>query len=422
VDYLPGRHADNHRKDEFLMSDVLVSVENISKKFCRSLKKSLWYGMQDLGSELLGQQHGGNGELRPHEFWAVKDVSFELKRGECLGLIGHNGAGKTTLLRMLNGLIKPDRGRIVMRGRVGAIIALGAGFNPILTGRENIYVNASMLGLSKREIDGKIDEMIDFAEIGEFIDSPVQNYSSGMAVRLGFAVSSAIKPDVVVLDEVLAVGDSYFRAKCYQRISSLLEKSAVILVSHNMDQISQICSSAITMNSGHCVCAGDVGECMQSYNQANVYIPGNAERSEYCSPGGSINSKSFSELVEYGGSLHLHIVLGLSYKVETADVKISIFTSAGQIVAEGYTKASGKSYCLDSGVAGLTLSIGPLYLKEGAYSASVVVLNRHNNEHLYWGSRIFDFKARGPVFGSGSIMLPIDVSITDAIDRLGVTV
>ena len=142
------------------MSEVLVKVDSVSKKFCRTLKKSLWYGMQDLGNELLGRRHGGDGKLRSEEFWAVKDVSFGLKRGECLGVIGHNGAGKTTLLRMLNGLIKPDQGRIEINGRVGALIALGAGFNPVLTGRENIYVNGSVLGLNKREIDEKIDEII----------------------------------------------------------------------------------------------------------------------------------------------------------------------------------------------------------------------------------------------------------------------
>src|SRR6202044_629424 len=150
-------------------------VDGVSKKFCRDLKRSLWYGVQDIAGDLLG---GGSSqkELRRDEFWAVRDVSFELKRGECLGLIGHNGAGKTTLLKMLNGLIKPDCGRIEMRGRVGALIALGAGFNPILTGRENIYVYGSVLGLAKREIDTKLEDIIDFAEIREFIDAPVQSY------------------------------------------------------------------------------------------------------------------------------------------------------------------------------------------------------------------------------------------------------
>ena len=199
------------------MGETLIKVEGLSKKFCRSLKKSMWYGMRDIGSELLGRRHGTDGVLRQDEFWAVKDVNFELKRGECLGLIGHNGAGKTTLLRMLNGLIKPDQGRIEMHGKVGALIALGAGFNPVLTGRENIYVNAAVLGMNKRYVDSKIDEIIDFAEIREFINSPVQTYSSGMNVRLGFAVAAIlIEPDILFLDEVLAVGDIGFAIKCLE--------------------------------------------------------------------------------------------------------------------------------------------------------------------------------------------------------------
>lgn len=234
-----------------MSDDVLVKVEHVSKKFCRTLKRSLWYGVQDVVHEMLGHK-GGDEELRPGEFWAVNDVSFELKRGECLGLIGHNGAGKTTLLRMLNGLIKPDGGRIEMRGRMGALIALGAGFNPILTGRENIYINASVLGLTKQEIDEKIDEIVDFAEIGEFIDSPVKNYSSGMQVRLGFAVAAQVEPDVLIIDEVLAVGDLGFRMKCYTQIGKMLQNSAVIFVSHNMTQVARICDRAMFLDHGSC--------------------------------------------------------------------------------------------------------------------------------------------------------------------------
>ena len=164
--------------------------------------------MQDIAAELLPGQRDleRHATVRPGEFWALDEVSFELRRGECLGLIGRNGAGKTTLLKMLNGLIKPDKVRIEIRGRVGALIALGAGFNPILTGRENIYVNAAVLGMSKAEVDQRIDEIIEFSEIRELIDYPVQTYSSGMTVRLGFSVAAIlIKPDVLFLDEVLAV-------------------------------------------------------------------------------------------------------------------------------------------------------------------------------------------------------------------------
>lgn len=233
------------------VNELLVKVDGASKKFCRSLRKSLWYGMQDLGNELRGRRHGGNGRLRPDEFWAVRDINFELRRGECLGLIGHNGAGKTTLLRMLNGLIKPDQGRIEIRGKVGALIALGAGFNPILTGRENIYINASVLGLPKREVDAKVDEIIEFSEIGDFIDTPVQNYSSGMTVRLGFSVAAVlIKPDVLFLDEVLAVGDIGFVIKCLNTVRRLTAESAVVFVSHSMQFVSAFCTRVIVMQRG----------------------------------------------------------------------------------------------------------------------------------------------------------------------------
>jgi lipopolysaccharide transport system ATP-binding protein len=251
----------------------------VSKKFCLSLKKSLWYGLCDMGRELTGRRRGGGEQgpegdgragLRPKEFWAVNNVSFDLKRGECLGLIGRNGAGKTTLLKMLNGLIKPDAGQIEMRGRVGALISLGAGFNPILTGRENIYVNASVLGLTKKETDAKLDEIIDFAEIGDFIDTPVQNYSSGMAVRLGFAVATAMEPDILLLDEVLAVGDTMFRSKCFQRIGKILSKTSVIFVSHDQNQVARICDRVILLKGGQSVFQGETQEGLALYRGMNV--------------------------------------------------------------------------------------------------------------------------------------------------------
>lgn len=232
------------------MSDTLITVEHVSKKFCRSLKKSLWYGMRDLAADLMGGRPRRHEYLREDEFWALADVSFTLKRGECLGLIGHNGAGKTTLLKMLNGLIKPDRGRIEIRGRVGALIALGAGFNPVLTGRENIYVNAAVLGLSRKETDAKFREIVDFAELGEFIDTPVQSYSSGMTARLGFSIAAAVQPDILLIDEVLAVGDAGFRFKAYRAIADLLPNSAIILVSHSLPQVAKIATRAMLLAHG----------------------------------------------------------------------------------------------------------------------------------------------------------------------------
>jgi len=229
-------------------NDILVEVEGLSKKFCKDLKTSLWYGVKDLTANVLRKEQSN--QLREKEFWAVKDISFTLRRGECLGLIGHNGAGKSTLLKILNGLINPDEGKVTIRGKVGALIELGAGFNPILSGRENIYNNGAILGFSKAEIDAKVEEIIDFSEIREFINMPVQNYSSGMKVRLGFAVAAQMEPDVLIIDEVLAVGDLGFILKCFKTIDQILPKTAIVFVSHSMPMVSRICSQIILLEKG----------------------------------------------------------------------------------------------------------------------------------------------------------------------------
>ena len=247
--------------------DVVLSVQGVSKKFCRSLKRSLFYGVQDIASELVGVRKDNN-QLRQKEFWALQDVSFELKRGESLGLVGANGSGKTTLLRIISGLIKPDRGSVKITGKVAPLIALGAGFNPILTGRENIYVNMSILGLSKEEIDERFDEVVDFAEIGDAIDAPVQTYSSGMAARLGFACAIHTDPDILLIDEVLAVGDIKFRVKCYRRLVKLLENNtSFILVSHNPHSILGICNYSVYLNKGILITWDNTNLVMSEYQK-----------------------------------------------------------------------------------------------------------------------------------------------------------
>lgn len=240
----------NELEDNHTNKEILVSVEGVSKKFCKDLKTSLRYGLIDSVKAVLPLKQTNIQKLRPNEFWAVNDISFTLKRGECIGLIGHNGAGKSTLLKIINGLINPDDGKITIKGKVGALIELGAGFNPILTGRENIYNNAAVLGFSRKEVDEKIDSIIAFSEIEDFIDMPLQNYSSGMKVRLGFAVAAHLEPDVLIVDEVLAVGDLGFVLKCFQKIDQILPNTAMIFVSHNMPMVSRICNQVILMDHG----------------------------------------------------------------------------------------------------------------------------------------------------------------------------
>ena len=249
--------------------DVVLSVRNVSKKFCRDLKKSLFYGIQDIASEMMGLRGSKNATLRKKEFWALNDVSFDLRRGEALGLVGKNGSGKSTLLRVIAGLIKPDIGTVEVKGRVAPLIALSAGFNPVLTGRENIYANMSILGLNKAEIDERFDEVVEFAEIGEAIDSPVQSYSSGMQARLGFASAIHTDPEILLIDEVLAVGDSRFRAKCYRRLDALRQKGTTfILVSHNANSILTVCDSAVYLKYGELITSGDSASVMKQYEES----------------------------------------------------------------------------------------------------------------------------------------------------------
>lgn len=249
------------------MSDTVIKVENVSKKFCRSIKHTMIYGATDLSRSFLGlDQHSES--LRKGEFWAVDNVSFELKRGETLGILGPNGSGKSTILKMLNGIFMPDRGKIEINGRIGALIEVGAGFHPMLTGRENIYINATILGMTKREIDKKFDEIVDFADIGDFIDSPVKHYSSGMYVRLGFSVAAAVNPDIFLIDEVLSVGDLSFKRKCFQRFAELQNNdTSIVFVSHNVRQIQRICNKVILLDSGKIVTEGKSDEVALLYNE-----------------------------------------------------------------------------------------------------------------------------------------------------------
>jgi lipopolysaccharide transport system ATP-binding protein len=243
----------------------LVSVNGVSKKFCRSLKRSLWYGAQDIAYDLVGLSNQPE-RLRPEEFWAVRDVSFDLRRGECIGLLGVNGAGKSTLLKMLNGLIRPDAGEIHIRGKVGALIELGAGFNPLLSGRENVYVNGAVLGLRRREIDAQFERIVDFSGLESFIDSPVQSYSTGMRARLGFAVAAHLRCDLLLIDEVLAVGDVPFRWKCFQHLRRLIaEGTSIIVVTHSPMELSRVAVRSLVMKHGAALFDGALTEGVTRY-------------------------------------------------------------------------------------------------------------------------------------------------------------
>lgn len=233
----------------------LIEAVGVSKKYCRNFRKSLSYAMRDV----LGGLFPGKDRtiLRPDEFWAVKDVSFTLTRGDSLGLIGQNGAGKSTLLKILTGQRALTAGKVITRGRVVALTELGLGFDPVLSGRENAYINGAVLGVPRAKLDLIIEDIIDFAGIREFIDSAVQTYSSGMKARLGFSVATHLNPDILIVDEVLAVGDLAFRRKCVEHIQGFIRRGgSMLLVAHDPYLVQTICNRCLVMEKGRLIFDG----------------------------------------------------------------------------------------------------------------------------------------------------------------------
>ena len=258
------------------MSDTVIRVENLGKKYIIGHQKQPHYtALRDVITDRVKSfsrkllKPFGKQEANPayEEFWALKDLYFEVKQGDIVGIIGRNGAGKSTLLKILSRITEPTHGRIFIKGRVASLLEVGTGFHPELTGRENIYLNGAILGMSKVEIKNKFDEIVNFAEVEKFLDTPVKRYSSGMYVRLAFAVAAHLEPEILVVDEVLAVGDVEFQKKCMGKMGDVATKEGrtVLFVSHNMAAIEQLCGSAILLEKGKVVNQGRSLDVINSY-------------------------------------------------------------------------------------------------------------------------------------------------------------
>jgi lipopolysaccharide transport system ATP-binding protein len=397
------------------MEDVLISVKGVSKKFARDLKRSLYHGLSDVVKGVLHipQKPG----LRKSEFWAVSDVSFDVRRGECIGLIGHNGAGKSTLLKMLNGLIGPDAGSITMRGKIGALIELGAGFNPILTGRENIYNNGAVIGFSKKEIDAKFDSIVEFAEIGSFVDTPVQNYSSGMKVRLGFAIAAQMEPDVLLIDEVLAVGDLGFKIKCMNRIQQLMKKCAVIFVSHAMTQVTVVCTGIVLMDKGRVVFAGnDVGEGVEKYfGKFDQEVPeviavgATALRDvKLSAPAMELNGTDVA--VSSGDPLTMEFTVHIPEDTGRLAFRVAVFNMEYRLVAEVDSENADFTPVRENGHVKVRVQISGLYLRYGRYSVHLHVTDTDKKLKLLRQSGVASFYIRHTATVGADFLLPAEWS------------
>lgn len=248
------------------MSEVAIKLEGISKKYTIGKEKdgSLRGTLASLFSKKAEKQE---------DFWALKDVSFEVKKGDVIGIIGRNGAGKSTLLKVLSQITKPTEGKIEINGRIASLLEVGTGFHPELTGRENIFLNGTILGMTRKEVQSKFDEIVAFSGIEKFIDTPVKHYSSGMYVRLAFAVAAHLEPEILIIDEVLAVGDAEFQKKCLGKMKDVAgEGRTVLFVSHNLAALKNICKSGVYLKNGVVSGVGTIDEVIQSYTKDNSAI------------------------------------------------------------------------------------------------------------------------------------------------------
>jgi len=364
----------------------------------------MWYGFRDILRDTAGFRPK-SGRLRRKEFWAVDDVSFELKKGEALGLIGSNGAGKTTLLKMLNGIIIPDKGNLRIKGRVGALIQLGAGFHPQLTGRENVYINGAILGMGKREIDKKFDAIVEFADIGDFLDTPVKHYSSGMFVRLGFAIAVHCEPDILLVDEVLAVGDLAFAYKCHRKMGEFrLNGGSVVMVTHNMQAIRNMCKQVLWLNNGRIKEIGEVHHVCDLYetyaitngtnNQANVGIRLHYDETVNISKVEFL-CENRQNIIKLGAPLKIRIHYKTSRIVKNPIFIVSIYSVTQVLISNHYSHFDGYQVKSISGEGYVDYIVESPILATGRYICSITISEGEVGNSLDRNEKMFGFSIVG---------------------------
>jgi len=385
----------------------VIAIEGVSKRYSRSLRRSLWYGIKDIGKEVVGRGQYAD-TLRPSEFWALRDVSFGVGRGETVGLIGHNGAGKTTLLKLINGLIKPTAGRISVHGSIRALIALDAGFNPILTGRENVKVASTLLGMNDAEIEQRLEQIIEFSEIGEFIDAPVRSYSTGMVARLGFSIAVHTQPDILLVDEVLAVGDLNFAIKCHRKIKEFRDNGgSIVLVSHNAYSIRSNCDRVVWIEHGLVQDIGPTADICDAYEAAVARQDATSTIDEFADGSVVLAAVRHPNAIESGAPFTLELELEVSRPLERPIVALSFSTAAGQSVVANTSSTDGGDVELLPGHNVLRITYDELPLARGIYGVNVVIAEGTINNQVLAALKRSEFEVRVPRgdLGAGVVRL-----------------
>lgn len=379
------------------MSDIVIKVENLWKEYRlgtinhHTLTRDLqsWWakvrGKEDPNSQLDSRlSHVISHHLQPDDrFWALQNVSFDVKQGDLVGIIGRNGAGKSTLLKILSQVTSPTKGEVRFKGRIASLLEVGTGFHPELTGKENIFLNGAILGMSKADIRNKLDEIVAFAEVEKFIDTPVKRYSSGMYVRLAFAVAAHLEPEILVVDEVLAVGDAQFQKKCLGKMESVgKEGRTIIFVSHNLGAICQLCKTGIHLQNGKLLDLGDIKVVMESYNtlmtSSTEYV-----LSKYIQKAKATIVVATVKKVNKANDKYIFLIeFDAKELIRDIHVGIGINDKFGTRLATLFSKFYDFKFIATQGINRICCEVENLPLKTGTYNISI---------HLGNGFEAFDY-------------------------------
>jgi lipopolysaccharide transport system ATP-binding protein len=381
------------------MSDIAIHVQNLGKLYLigerqryKALRDTLTDALYAPFRAVASFRNGHNGHQSEavnrssnNNFWALKNISFDIKKGEAVGIIGRNGAGKSTLLKILSRITKPTKGYVRIHGRIGSLLEVGTGFHPELTGRENIYLNGAILGMTKREIGRKLDEIIAFAEIEKFIDTPVKFYSSGMYVRLAFAVAAHLEPEILLVDEVLAVGDAAFQRKCLGKMGDVAKEGrTVLLVSHNLQVISTIARRTVLLNEGEIALDGDTSTALHKYR---LFFQPQTQR-EYVNDLVSMGIRRARVITSTGTGVHhfgklleLEFEIHLSRQLSAGAFSFQIVDNSARPIAHLWLLESEKPWTREGGVKLRCILPQPkLYM--GRYAIVTHLADRSTNENF----------------------------------------
>ncbi len=417
------------------MSKPIIEVKGLSKKYklgvfnAKSLREEaeaflarFSRGKQETGGRIqrsvnstLVTRHSSHAEPSS-DFWALRDVSFDVQPGEVIGVIGRNGAGKSTLLKILSRITEPTSGEARIRGRVASLLEVGTGFHPELSGRENVFLNGAILGMSKTEIRSKFDEIVAFAEIEKFIDTPVKRYSSGMYVRLAFAVAAHLRPDVLIVDEVLAVGDLAFQAKCLAHLSKMkYEGTTIMIVSHNMQVISDSCARVIMMSQGAILRDGAPDDVIPLYREALLSVAASEASASNLIKLRRIllNGKEMgvAAFLRPLGPAKFALQIDVLQEIHDLYVNLHINLPNHQQLIHLRSDVAGSRFDLDRGPHELLVDIPSLPLAPGTYGLSFRLVSADPRSPLLWDSEVVTLNAEGFSPLGGSVSTPHSISL-----------